>query len=200
MLLEELLKLYFKNVTDKLEGHRREIFQKLLLEPDVNIKEPSFPEGSNSNNRLKYFDQKRPYFVCKVLEKIYPVLPSRGYVLDLGCGIGDFCAMFNALGYEAVGVNGGPTWYLEDFRYCCDLLKITVLYLDVTKGFEDIQDKHFDLVFASEILTLGSLIDKQNLILEELNRLAKNIVVVNHHNRQLTYQGVPYKQFPSPEI
>lgn len=198
--LEDLLKLYFKNVTDKLQYHRVEIFQKLRLEPNVNIKEPSFPEGSNSNNRLKYFDQKRPYFVCKVLEQILPICPSKGRVLDVGCGIGDFCAMFNVLGYQSTGVNGGDTWYLDDFKYCCKLLGVIDLKMDISKPLLDMPDKHYDLIFASEILTLGSLIHKQNLILEELNRIGKQIVVVNHHNRQLTYQGVPYKQFTSPDV
>lgn len=200
MLLENLLKLYFKTVTDKLQTHRLDILQKLKLETGVDIKSPDFPEGSNSNNRLKYFDQKRPYFVCKVLEIIYPEIPKTGKVLDIGCGIGDFCAMFNALGYQATGINGGGTWYLDDFKYCCKLLNVIDLKIDISEKLVDIPNKHYDLVFASEILTLGSLFDKQNLILEELNRIGKSIIVINHHNRQLSYKGVPYKQYTSPEV
>lgn len=197
---DQLLKLYFKNVSDRLEPYRREIYQTLKLEPLVNIKSSDFPEGSNSNNRLKYFDQKRPYFVCKVISNISSEFPGgKLKILDIGCGIGDFSAMFNALGYEAVGINAGDTWYIEDFRYCCDLLKITVAYLDISKRIP-FRDKQFDIVFASEILTLGSLIDKQASILEELNRISKQIIVVNHHNRKLTYNKIKYSQFSSPEV
>lgn len=147
-------------------------------------------EGSHSSKRKKYFEEGRVKDIVDIVFRSMPYIAhkeSRLKIIDLGCGFGEFSTIFRTFGHDVFSVNGGDSWYLDDFRYVCEEL------LDLNYGECNLFDLNvplntqYDIIFASEILTLASLSGEINKVLKHLLPLTKKLVIICHKDSLPNY-------------
>lgn len=189
-LQKKIHEVYTKEFLQPTQAILPEI--KALFKPEYE----NYTEGSCSCNRAKYFEKNRITDVIHIISRTFPEIDKKPQkILDLGCGFGEFSAVFRGFGHDVTSVNGGETWYLDDFNHTTNKLNLKVDLCDLLKGLP-YPNKHFDTVFASEILTLDTLLAHSNSILEELFRVANRVIVLNHKKKYLNYDTSRF----SPEI
>lgn len=191
--------VYTKHFIDRVHPHLDKIYS-LFKEKPTDWKEED--EGGHSENRYKYFEKDRVHYIVDIVSRSFPAIAGENKlrILDLGCGFGEFSAVFRGFGHDVISINGGDTWYLDDFRYVCEeVLDLKYHECDVyrTVDFFNRRDK-LDYVFASESLTLASLNKEADNILEYFQQYFDGckVIVVCHKDRILEYD---YNKF-SPEI
>ncbi len=189
-LKKQITEIYNKHFVLPTQAILPEI--KALFKPEYE----NYTEGSHSENRHKYFEKNRVHDICHILCRSFPEINGPPLkILDLGCGFGEFSSIFNGFGHSVTSINAGETWYLDDFNFCCNKLGVHTEKHDVLQGLP-YNDKTFDVVFASEILTLESLQAQTDHILGELHRVGNRVIVINHKQRALNYDPSRF----SPEI
>lgn len=104
----------------------------------------------------------------KGISEFAPYLPKKGKILDLGCGMGKDVAIFNELGFEAVGVDGSAGMIKEARKryprgkfYLFDIRNLNLL------------ENNFDAVWSWSVMTHLNNKDKIR-VLENINRILKS--------------------------
>lgn len=192
-----IAEIYDKCFVQRTKPHLDKIYS-LFKEKPENWDEKE--EGGHSQNRYKYFEKDRVKRIVDIVFRCMPFIAGekKYNILDLGCGFGEFSAVFRGFGHNVISINGGDTWYLNDFNYICTEL-LDLNYQEI--NLEDLYTKfyshnRFDYIFASEILTLDLLYNDLDKILGNLYCLADNIIIFCHKGRLPIYD---YNKF-SPEI
>jgi SAM-dependent methyltransferase len=196
---KRIAELYQRHFVDRVHPHLDKIYSLFKSKPD-NWDEKE--EGGHSENRYKYFEKDRVNDIVDIVSRSFTALSGEKKlrILDLGCGFGEYSAIFRGFGHDVYSLNGGNTWYLEDFRYVCeDILDLKYEELNVTHLYRRFYKAiHFDYVWASEILTLDSFNNQTEIetVLTKLHTISDNIIVVCHKDRILEYDHTKF----SPEI
>lgn len=195
---KRIAEVYNKHFVDRVHPHLDKIYS--LFRP----KSPDWKEedeGGHSENRYKYFEKDRVHHIVDIVSRSFSAIAGENKlrILDLGCGFGEFSAVFRGFGHDVVSINGGETWYLDDFSYVCDeildlkYVEQDVLYIPV---FKSPYIRKFDYVFASESLTLSLLASKLDKVLTILYSIANQVIIICHKDRIPVFD---YTRF-SPEI
>lgn len=188
---QRIAEVYKREFVDKTQPYLNKIFS-LFKNKQEDWNNQKY-EGGHSENRKKYFEKNRTNDIVNIVGRSCQFLNSERKlkILDLGCGFGEFSSIFRGFGHDVYSLNGGPTWYLDDFRFVAHkILELNYRELDlfdIPPGWAG-----FDYIFASEILTLESLINRTDEIFNKLFLLAKDIVVILHKGTVLNYNSEVY--------
>lgn len=155
---KRIAEIYDKCFIQRTRPHLDKIYS-LFKEKPENWDEKE--EGGHSQNRYKYFEKDRVKRIVDIVFRCIPFIAGekKYNILDLGCGFGEFSAVFRGFGHKVISINGGETFYLDDFNYICEEL------LDLNYHIEDafrvsdliVKNDDVDYIFASEILTLKTI-------------------------------------------
>lgn len=185
---KRIAEIYTKHFVDRVHPHLDKIYS-LFRPKSPDWKEEN--EGGHSENRYKYFEKDRAHHIVDIVSRSFPAIAGENKlrILDLGCGFGEFSAVFRGFGHDVYSVNGGDTWYLDDFTYVCEeILDLKYYEHDIFNLPTNSNWVNYDYVFASEILTLELLKGQTNKILNYLyGCIAKQVIVVCHKDRILEY-------------
>jgi hypothetical protein len=190
---DKIAEVYKREFVDKTQPHLDKIFSLFKGKP---LTWSANEEGGHSENRRKYFEKNRINDIVNIISRSFRYINEgrKLRILDLGTGFGEFSAVFRGFGHDVISINGGDTWYLDDFRYVCTEL------LGLNYSERDLLDLprygKVDYIFTSEVLTLDSLINKTDFILDLLYAIAYKVIIILHKNSVLTYNSEIYQ----PEI
>ncbi len=114
----------------------------------------------------------------KPFENVINVIDVRGKtVLDIGTGAAAWAALFMENGAKVHGVDFSKRMVKHAQKRYGDKIKFSV---GNAMDLKDFEDESFDIVTASYVLH-GFVFEKRNLILKEMHRITKNIVIVNDY-------------------
>jgi len=104
-----------------------------------------------------FYDKKADYYANNsaslLLERLTyftKLLPEKGRILDIGCGVGQDTEYLTKKGFKTIGIDSscGMLEYAEKNRTCGKFIKMNML--DIRKNFKD---NSFDGIWASSSLT-----------------------------------------------
>lgn len=194
---KRIAEVYNKQFVERTKPHLDKIYSLFKPKPS-DWKEED--EGGHSEDRHKYFKKDRVDFIVDIISRSFPYIAGEKKlrILDLGCGFGEFSSVFRGFGHDVYSVNGGETWYLDDFHYVCEeILDLRYEKIDVAHLYRRFYNAvKFDYVFTSECLTLGSFKYCLNEVLGILYSLTNDIIIVCHKDRIPQFDHTLF----SPEI
>lgn len=79
-------------------------------------------------------------------------MPSRGRILELGCGAGNLSLWFEKQGYEVTGVDISPTAIAWAKRRCLDAGGTTQFFVDSVLNMRFADEEYFDIVLDGHCL------------------------------------------------
>ncbi len=175
------LALYEESFGTHLRAHQKELAKRIAEMPDV-----------TQSNRQQYFSEKRPKLVLRAVHKLFPDAFTSPplTILDVGCGFGDYLALFRRAGHRAAGTIYGPT--IDDFLFMHRRLGLRVLLHDAASSFLPFRDECCDVVWCSSMITLDSMLGKTEHIMAELQRVLKpgGRLILRTHVEKLPLHGL----------
>jgi len=122
----------------------------------------------------------------KPMEKVLSVVDIKGKrVLDIGTGAAAWGSLFMENGAEVHGVDFAPYMIARARKRYGDKMEFSV---GNAMNLENFNDNSFDIVTASFVLH-GFAYEKRNLILKEMHRITKNVVIVNDYYGKTPFIG-----------
>lgn len=124
-------------------------------------------------NRKKYFSILRIPAVINAVDILAPELfkTNGKKILDMGCGYGDYVALFNGMGHSAVGTITERN--ADDFIFVMNELDIPHVIHDATSSPLPFPDNSFDVVWSVNVLPLKGFQGHIDFVLSEIHRVLK---------------------------
>jgi len=124
-------------------------------------------------NRKKYFSVLRTPAVINAIDILAPELfeSKDKKILDLGCGYGDYVALFNGMGHTSIGTITEKN--ADDFIFIMKELNIPHAIHDATSSPLPFPDDSFDIVWSVNVLPLKVFQGHIDYVLSEMHRVLK---------------------------
>jgi len=133
---------------------------------------------------LFYNYQKRRY--TKIIEKVKSKMDLFSYetIIDVGCGTGALCSVFNDKGMDVIGID--PAIKMLDIAMNKSKNKdIKFLHGNALEGLP-FENKSFDLAIASYVAHGLEAEDRKQLY-SEMSRVAREYVIIHDYNNKRSF-------------